>query len=201
MKLYTNPRSRGVRVHWALEELGVPYELQILDMQKGEHRGEAYKKINPLCQVPALEDEGKAMIESGAICVYLAHKYPEKGLGPEDQAAEYFQWCFYNFGTLEPPMMDVLIHTQWAPEDQRVPAVAEKGQAALTKAMTVLEAHMADREWILGQRFSMADILTGGTLQWASQLLPLKGYPNLEAYVGRLNQRPAYQRIQQPVAN
>ena len=202
MKLYTNPRSRGMRVHWTLEELGVPYDLAILDMQKGEHRQPEYLKVHPLGQVPALQDDGHNIIESGAICVYLAHKYPEKKLGPEDQAAEYFQWCFYNFASLEGPMMDVLIHTQWAPEDQRVPSVAEKGQAGLKKVLTHIESHMADgREWILGKRFSVADILLGGTLQWMAQLLPITDYPNLQAYVGRLNARPAYQRIQQPVAS
>lgn len=201
MKLYTNPRSRGVRVHWTLEELGVPHELQILDMQKGEHRQPEYLKVHPLGQVPALEDNGQTMIESGAICVYLAEKYPEKKLGPEDQPMEYFQWCFYCFGSLEPPLMQVLMHTQWLPEEQRVASVAETGQVALKKAMTYLEKHMQGREYLLGSRFSVADILTGGTLQWSSMMLPLTDYPNLKAYVERLNKRPAFQRITQPVAN
>lgn len=201
MKLYTNPRSRGVRVHWTLEELGLPYDMHIVDMAKGEHRQPEYLKIQPLGQVPALEDGGQLMMESGAICVYLAHKHPEKKLGPEDQAAEYFQWCFYTFGSLEPPLMQVLLHTQWLPEEQRVASVAETGQAGLKKVLTHLEGHMKGREYLLGSRFSVADILLGGTLQWASLMLPLTDYPNLQAYVERLNKRPAYQRIAQPVAN
>ncbi|MEW6281818.1 MAG: glutathione S-transferase family protein [Candidatus Eremiobacterota bacterium] len=193
MKLYTNPRSRGVRVHWTLEELGVPYDVVVLNMEKGEHGAPEYLKIHPLGQVPAFEDEGKTMIESGAICVYLADRFPEKNLGPGDQPMEYYQWCFYCFGSLEPAVMDTLLHTQWLPEDQRAPSVAERGQAALKKVLTHLDRHMQGREYLLGSRFSVADILTGGTLQWASMMLPLTAYPNLEAYVQRLNARPAHQ--------
>ncbi len=196
MKLYTNPRSRGVRVHWTLEELGVPYELKVVDMAKAEHKGEAYLKIHPLGQVPAFEDDdGRTMIESGAICVYLADKYPEKGLGPGNQPAEYFQWCFYCFGSLEPPLMEALMHTQWLPEEQRSTPAAERSQAALKKVLTHLDTHLHGREFMLGQRFSVADILIGGTLQWASQMLPMGDYPHLLAYIKRLNGRPAVQAV------
>ena len=197
MKLYTNPRSRGIRAQWALEELGIPCEIHLIDLQKGDQRTPEFLKVSPLGQVPALEDKGVTIIESGAICVYLAEQHPEKKLGPEDQSAEYYQWWFYCFGSLEPPMMETLLHTSWLPEDQRVPSVAAKGQAGLKKVLTHLNAHMQGRDYLLGSRFSMADLLTGGTLQWAGSMLPLQDYPELVKYVERLNARPAYQKMQQ----
>jgi glutathione S-transferase len=192
MKLYTNPQSRGARVSWTLAELGVPCETVILDMKKGEHRSEEFKKISPFNQLPAFEDNGVTIIESGAICVYLADKYPDKQLGAGDQPAEYFQWCFYCFGSLEPAMMGLLMHTRYLPEERRSAVAAEMHQEQFTKVLGHLEGHMKGREFLLGKRFSVADILVGGSLQWASDLVPAAQYPNLTSYIGRLaaRQRP-----------
>ncbi len=192
MKLYTNPRSRGMRAHWTLEELGVPYETVILDLQKGETRTPEYLKIHPLGQVPALEDDGQIIIESGAICCYLADKYPDGGLGPGNQPGEYYQWCFYTFGSLEPAVMDVLMHTMFLPEDQREASVAERGRVMLKKVLTHLDIHMKDRSFLLGERFSVADIMLGGTLGWAASMLGMDEYPHLQKYVARIHERPAF---------
>lgn len=200
MKLYSNPRSRGMRCHWTLEELEVPYEYVLVDMQAGGHKTPEYMKIHPLGQVPALEDDGTVMIESGAICCYLADKYPEKGLGPGNQPAEYFQWCFYTFGSLEPAVMDTLMHTMWLPEDQRAACVAERGKQALAKVLTHLNTHLKDRPYLLGERFCVADIMLGGTLGWAHSMLPMTDYPHLVAYIKRLEDRPAYKKASQAMA-
>lgn len=191
MKLYTNPQSRGARVSWTLAELGVACETVLLDMSKGEHRSDEFRKISPLCQLPVFEDNGQVIIESGAICVYLADKYPEKNLGPGTQPAEYFQWCFYCFGSLEPALIGLLVHTRYLPEERRSAFAAEMHQEQLNKVLDHLESHMNGRDFLLGERFSVADILVGGTLRWGQDRVPADRYPNLVAYIGRLAARSA----------
>lgn len=200
MKLYSHPRSRGMRCHWTLEELQVPYEYVTIDIHAGASRTPEFLKIHPLGVVPALEDDGQILIESGAICVYLADKYPEKALGAGNQPGEYYQWCFYTFGSLEPALMDVLMHTMFLPEDQRAPSVAERGRQNLTKVLTHLNTVMKDRSYLLGERFSVADILLGGTLGWAHSMLPMNDYPHLLTYIERIHQRPAFQTAAQAMA-
>lgn len=195
IKLYYAPRTRASRPRWTLEELGVDYELERLDMARGDQRSAAYQAVNPLGQVPALVDDGNTMIESGAMCVYLAEKYAEKGLGPGHQPMAFYQWCFYLFGTLEPAIFDYLLHTRWLPEAQRCESVAQRGKAAWDKALDYLEKHMNDgRAHLLGDRFTVADILVGGTLAWTDDEVGWgQDYPTLLGYVERLKSRPAYQ--------
>lgn len=201
LKLYTNPQSRGARVSWTLDELGVPCETVIVDLSKGEHKTEEFHKISPFCQVPVFEDNGVTIIESGAICVYLADKYPEKNLGAGTQPAEYFQWCFYCFGSLEPAMIGLLMHTRYLPEERRSEFAAEMHQEQFNKVLAHLEGHLKGRDYLLGTRFSVADILVGGSLQWANHLVPAAQYPTLTSYIGRLAARQTNVPIGQAVAN
>ena len=92
---YTNPMSRGRIVHWLLDELGVPYDMKILDFEKGEHKTPAYLKINPMGKVPAIVHRGIVVTECGAICAYLADAYPKAGLAPafdDPQRGTYLRW-------------------------------------------------------------------------------------------------------------
>jgi len=88
IKLYYAPRTRSTRPRWLLEELGVPYELVRLDLGKGDHKKAEYLAIHPHGVVPALEDDGRVIIESLAICLYVADKFPEKGFAPEIRTIE-----------------------------------------------------------------------------------------------------------------
>ena len=195
IKLYYAPKSRASRPRWTLEELAVAYELEYLDMYRGDQRSPEYRRVHPLGQVPALVDDGQTMVESGAICVYLAEKYAERGLGAGHQPMSFYQWCFYLFGTLEPAIFDTLLHTKWLPEAQRCESVAQRGKVAWDKSLGHLEDHMSDgRAHLLGDRFTVADILVGGTLAWSNEEVPLGDYPHLLGYIERLKSRPAYQR-------
>ena len=121
MKLYSNPFSRGTRPRWLLEELGVPYALVHVDMKAGAHKEPGYRAIHPLGRVPALvEEDGRTVIESGAICLYLADKYIDRGLAPafgSPARGAYYQWAFYAYATLEAPVTQYFTHTRSAPED------------------------------------------------------------------------------------
>ena len=193
IQLYYTPRTRASRPRWALEELGVPYQLERIDLEKGEQRQPAFLKINPMGQVPVLVDDGEVIIESGAICLYLADKFNQLGPTPQDRG-KFYQWCFFLSGTMEPPLMDYFLHTTRFSESDRSAFVAEKGKAGVQKAVDFLETHLQDRQFLLGDRFTMADILVGGSLSWIATMDFLEGREALLRYVGQLRQRPAFVR-------
>lgn len=197
MKLYYAPQTRAGRPRWLLEELGVPYELVRLDLSKGEHKTAAYMKIHPHGAVPALVDGDLTMFESAAICSYLADKYPEKGLAPAvgtPARGLYYQWMHYAMATLEPPVLQVFLNTLMLPEAERRPAAVEEGKHKFAEVARVLEQALTGKSFILGEQFSAADVVLGGTLIWARFLGLTSGYPALEAYASRLAERPAYKR-------
>ena len=115
MRLYYVPRTRAGRPRWVLEELGIPYELVRLDPARGETRSPEHLSRQPLGHVPALEDEGGLLFESAAICLYLAEKYPEKGLVPPPGSRGRgltYQWLFYAMTELEPPCVAISAMTR-----------------------------------------------------------------------------------------
>lgn len=196
MKLYYSQYSRAHRPRWVLEELGVPYELQRIDISKGEQKSPEYLKVHPLGQLPALQDEGKVLIESAAICMYLADKYPDKGLAPAPgtiERGQYYQWVLFIMATLESPLGLYYMHTR-GPEAKRVPAQAAQAKEQGVAALQVLEAAVTGRDFIVGSRFTAADVLVATTLQWAGFTDILEGFPTLQAYLKRHLERPAARR-------
>lgn len=199
MKLYHSPRSRSVRARWLLEEIGAPYELITLDFSKGEQKTPAYMKIHPHGAVPALVDGDLAIFESAAICAYLADKFPEKRLAPAvgtPARGLYYQWLVYSMATLEPPVLQVFMNTVMLPEEQRSAKAAEEGRTKFADVARVLSQAIDGKQFLLGEQFSAADVMIGSTLGWGQFMGLLNGHPALEAYVGRLNARPAFQRAQ-----
>jgi glutathione S-transferase len=197
MKLYHSRQSRSVRPRWLLEEIGVPYELVTLDLQKGEHKTAAYMRIHPHGVVPALVDGDLQLFESAAICAYLADKFPEKRLAPPlgtPARGLYYQWMVYAIATLEPPVIDVFMHTAMLPEAERSAAVVESGRKKFGDVATVLEQALGTRPFLLGEQFTAADVMIGSTLGWAQMLGLLEGRKTLQQYVQRLAERPAFQK-------
>jgi glutathione S-transferase len=197
MKLYFAPLTRGTRPRWLLEELGVPYETQMLDMAKGEHKQPSYLKVHPLGRIPALEDNGFTMFESAAIVMQLADKYPEKGLAPAvgtNERGEYYQWIVAAMTELEPPLVTILTHTRFLPEAQRSQAAIDDATRRFKGVADVFEAHMKDREYAVGNKFTAADVVVGGVVNFASMLRLLGDHPALKAYSKRMLERPAAQK-------
>ncbi len=197
MKLYHSRFTRSHRPRWVLEELGVPYELQRLDLRQGEHKSPEYLKVHPLGQVPALEDDGLVLIESGAICQYLADKYPEAKLAPAPgtrERGEYFQWCTYTLATVEPELATAFYHLRLLPEAERMPAVAEGAKQKVQKMLRVVEEKVGDREYLVGNQFTVADVLLAAQLSWAKSFGMVDDFPGLQAYMKRHMARPAAQR-------
>lgn len=173
------------------------YELHRLKLFGEEMLSREYRRIHPLGQVPALEIDGELMIESVAMCHWLGDQYPEQGLAPAFNAPSrraYEQWMFFLPATLEPPLMDTLMHTVLLPEEYRVPDILPLAKRRYVQALKVLNRTLTDNPYLLGNVFSVADIVIGSTLPWAPEYLDR--FEALENYVQRLQLRPAWDRAQ-----
>ncbi len=189
--------TRAGRPRWLLEELEVPYELVRVDFAAKQNETSEYAKVHPLGAVPALEDDGVAIFESGAICAYLADKFPEKGLAPAVGTPErgpYYQWMFYAMATLEPPVMEIYRQAVLLAAEERSEKALAAARESFADAAGVVERALAGKEFLLGDRFSAADIMIGSNLVWAKLLGQIDPYPTIQAYLKRLGVRPAGKR-------
>jgi len=175
-----------------LEELGVPYELIAVDLGAKENRQPGYLRVHPLGQVPALVDGDVTVFESIAICMYLADRFPERGLAPPASSplrAPYYQWLLFCPSTIEPAIGRWSQHSGDVVEAER-----EKARARFGEAADLLTRALATREHMLGDTFSTVDIIVGSNLNWARRAGLLDGLDVLSGYVDRLLARPAARR-------
>ncbi len=196
MKLYYVPKTRATRPRWVLEELGAPYQLVRLDPAKGETRSPEHLARHPLGHVPVLEDGDFRIFESAAICIYLAEKHPEKKLFPPPGTpgrARAYQWLFYAMTELEPPLAAVSAQNR-KPEAERDRAAIADARERARKAAVVVESALSRGAYLLGDEFTIADVVVGSCLIWGKAIGALEGLPAVEAYVARLKERPAWKR-------
>ena len=191
--IYGCPFTRSTRATWALEEIGAEYDFVPVNLSKGEHKKPEFLKINPGGKVPVLVDGDFVLTESAAIVTYIGEKFPSSGLVPADIAdrAHYFQWNFFNMTELEAPLWVMAKHTSLLPEARRLPAVADTCIWEFHRATAILAQHMEGREYAVGDRFTAADILLGGTLNWARKSEISLASAVLDAYADRILARPA----------
>jgi len=186
---YTNPQSRGQIAHWMLEETGEPYETKVVGYD--ELGDPAFRLVNPMGKIPVLVDGGHVVTECAAIVAYLAHRYPEKDLGPRpEEAADYFRWLFFTAGPVEQAVVSKAMG--WTIDDpgrQRM-----LGFGDFERPLTVLAQHLSERDWVCGQRFTAADVYVGSQVDWGLQFGTFPPLPPFERYAERLRARPAYQR-------
>ena len=186
MRLYHVPYTRSSRVLWALEETGAPFDLAMLTPD--ERHSEAHRARHPLGQVPVVEQDGGLLFESGALCLHVADSHPQAGLiapnGTRERALIY-QWCFFAFGELEPGFAEFM-HGREAGEQQ-----AEASSARFRTAAAVIDDALSGHDYLVADRFTVADIICGELLATAGRLGLTDGLPRVIAYVERLEQRPA----------
>lgn len=197
MKLYHSQFTRSGRARWMLEEIGEPYDLTRITFASGDHKKPEYLAIHPHGWVPALVDGDLNLIESSAIVMHLADKYPEKKLAPalgSNDRANYYRWMVYVPASVDPVLEAITLHSRLLPEAKRVPAIAESGMNRWKSLGPILNDALKDREYIVGNSFTAADVVLGSAVGWVAFLGLLNDYPNLAAYQGRLSERPAYKR-------
>ena len=195
IKLYHAPLTRSIRIYWLLEELGLPYELSIVKFTPGKT---PFAQATPYGKVPAIEDGDVVMIESGAILEYILEKYGQGRLAPAPGTAArpaFLQWVYFSEATVLPPVGDIVRHTLFKPEPERIPAVVEDARARLGATFAVVEKALDGKPYLLGADFSAADIMMGVTLHIARRLNSLEDrFKNLHAYLGRFESRPAFRK-------
>jgi glutathione S-transferase len=190
--LYYNPMSRARIAHWMLEELGAPYRIELLNFDKGEHKTPAFLAINPMGKLPTIDDNGVIVTEAAAICAYLADNYPRAQLAPalhDPARASYLRWLFFGAGCIEPAVADHRLGR--APAD----AARALGYGTYADVLRTLEFAITPGPYILGERFSAADVYIGSQIGWGLMTKGLEPRPAFQEYVARMAHRPAFKRF------
>lgn len=198
MKLYGFAGTRSQRALWGLKEVDADFEFISVNLLKGEHKQPEFLRINPVGRVPVLVDGDRIIPESAAIVLYLADKYPEKALLPADLAerAQVYRWTLFAVTELEQPLWRITRHTLLYPPEQRLPADVELARADFATMAAILDKHLEGREFIVGDRLTVADCVTAYLIDWANEVHLIDAFPRLQAYLERLYGRPeAPQRI------
>jgi glutathione S-transferase len=188
LTLYHAVPSRSSIVRWMLEEIGQPYDVEVLDLKKGEHRQPQYLAINPMGKVPALRHGDTIVTEAAAICCYLADAFPQAGLAipiGDPRRGPYLKWLFFGPTCIEPAMIDKAF-----PRPESAPRSA-LGYGEYDLVMNVLADALKSGPYLLGAPFTAADVVIGSTLRWGMRFKMIPERPEFVAYVARLGERPA----------
>jgi glutathione S-transferase len=187
--LYHHPYSRAANVVWMLEELDVPYQLSFVDILKGAQKEPEILAQNPMGKIPMLRDGDVVVTESAAIALYLADRYAPGKLAPapDDPArGPFLRWSFFAPSVIEPGMAAKNAGAEFKP--------SQVGWGTYESMIAAMESAIAGRSYILGDRFSMADCVFGGTVRYMLRVKLLEATPTFAAYAERLAARPAAQR-------
>ncbi len=188
LTLYTNPMSRGRIARWMLEEVGQPYETVVLDYAT-TMKAPDYLAINPMGKVPALKHGDAVVTECAAICAYLADAFPQAGLAPaqaDKLRAPYYRWLFFAAGPLEAAVTNKSMG--FSPPADKEGMV---GYGNFARVVDVLEAAVSKTPYILGDKFSAADVYVGAHIGWGMQFGSIDKRPAFETYAERILSRPA----------
>jgi glutathione S-transferase len=187
--LYHSPASRAFTAYWMLEELGVPFSVKTIDIRKGEQKEPAYLKLNPAGKVPTLTDGEVVVSENPAIAIYLADRYGYGTLAPkidEPDRGPYLKWMVFSTAVVDPV---ATLH------EQKIDLPGFNFSfGAFDDMVQVLTGVLKDREYLLGRRFSAADVVLGGTLSRLLYQKVLPQEPVLLDYNSRLTAREAFHR-------
>jgi len=191
IEFYYNPMSRGRIAHWMLEEAGASYEVKHIDWKTNDHKSPEFLKINPMGKIPAIVHKGVVVTENAGICSYLADVYPEAGLAPtvtDPQRGAYYRWLFFVASCLEPAMLDKT-HPR-----TKSPGAMQLGHGSTEDVVRTIESAIA-RGFLVGEKFSAADLYLAANLEWYLFAEVLENKPVYQEYVGRCHDRPGFRRF------
>jgi glutathione S-transferase len=187
--LYHHPFSRAAGVVWALEEIGQPYELKFIDLMKGAHKDPKFLALNPMGKLPTLTDGDAVVTEAAAIDLYLADRYALGRLAPavdDPRRGTYLRWSFYAPSVIEPGSM--------ARAEKWEFKSSHAGWGDYDAMITAINGAVAKGPFLLGEMFSMADVIFGGTLRFMTMFGLMQPTPEIAAYLEKINARPALKR-------
>ena len=192
LTFYTNPMSRGQTVRWMLEEIGQPYDTEILDYGT-TMKAEPYLTINPMGKVPAIRHNGRVVAEVAAICCYLADAFPDANLAPPPpDRADYYRWIFFTAGPIEAAFTNKAMGWEAPPERQ-----ATLGYGSYDKALETLERYLASKPFITCDRFTAADLFVGAYVNFMLEFKLLDPRPAFTDYAARMTDRDAFRRARE----
>lgn len=188
---FYNPQSRARIVHWMLEEVGAPYTVKLINFEKGDHKRPEFLALNPMGKLPTIQHGTTVVTEAAAICAYLADTFPKANLAPATNSPErgtYYRWMFFGAGCIEPAMIDRLFNR---PQIDRPSAL---GYGSYDDTLHALEVALKPGPFILGDRFSAADVYVGSQLMWGMRMKGIEARPAFQKYTGALMERPAFKK-------
>lgn len=190
---FYNPMSRARIVRWMLEEVGVPYTTQLIRFDTGEHKRPEFLAINPMGKLPVIKHGSTVVTEAGAICAYLADAFPAANLAPPPGSPErgtYYRWMFFGAGCVEPAAIDRMFNR---PQVERPGAL---GYGSYADTMNALEKAVTPGPFILGDRFSAADVYIGSQIGWGMMSKSIEPREAFQKYLAACADRPAFKRAQ-----
>ena len=190
LTLFHAPNSRSGATRILLEELGARYDLHVLNLKKNEQRAPSYLAVNPMGKVPAIVHDGALVTEQPAIFIYPADLFPEAGLAPalgDPLRGPYLRWLAFYGSSFEPALNDVAMKREPAP-----PMMCPYGD--FDTMLATLTRQLRAGPYLLGERFSAADVLWGTALGWITMFKLVPELPEIMAYIDRVSSRPAARR-------
>ena len=188
---FHSPNSRSTGVLILLDELGADYHLHLLNINTGEQRQPDYLKVNPMGKVPAVVHHGALVTEQAAVYLYLADLYPEKGLAPpigDPLRGPYLRWMVFYGSCFEPAVVD-----RWLKRDP--PPMSTSPYGNYDTMLQTLTAQLEKGPFLLGEKFTAADVLWGTALTWTTMFNLVPTLPVIQAYLDRVNARPSVARV------
>ena len=188
---FHSPNTRSSIALTLLEELGAPYELTVINMKAGEQRQPAYLAVNPMGKVPAVTHGDALITEQVAIFLYLADLFPQAGLAPplgDPLRGPYLRWMVFYAACFEPAIGDRAMKREPGP-----PSMMPYGD--FDTMLNTVAGQLAQGPYLLGERFTAADILWGSGLSWTTMFGLIPERPEIKAYIERFNARPAVARV------
>lgn len=185
---YTNPMSRGRIARWMLEEVGQPYQTEVLGYGASIKSPE-YLAINPMGKVPAIRHGDVVVTEGAAICAYLADVFPEANLAPppgDKRRGAYYRWLFFAAGPVEAATTDRSFGLEVSGDQTRM-----AGYGCMADVVNALEIAVSASDYVAGDAFTAADVYFGSQIGWGMRFGSLEKRPAFEAYWERISNRPA----------
>ncbi len=195
--LYFAPKTRSGRARWMLEELGVAYDLRLIDIERGENTQLEYRRIHPLGELPALVDDDVTVLDPTAICLYLADRFHDRKMAPAhgtSERAHYYQWLSMAVSTVEPVVQMIFDATVADPDPVRSPVILAAAMKRWREVGKALDVAMAGKAYFVGERMTSVDVVMGSILLWAGQMDLLDDLPDLKSYAHYLTSRSAYKK-------
>lgn len=198
LALYYFPGNASLLPHMMLREIGAEFELRLVDRDQNAQKSADYLKLNPNGRIPVLVDGDLVLFETAAIALHLADKFPEAGLAPAfgtRERAEFYKWMIHLTNTPQAEYRAWFYPYEHVNDEAAAPSVKQAAERRLNRMFDVISEQLGDKTWLLGERFSAADLFLLMLIRWGRGMpRPPRSLPNLGAFAERVLARPAVQK-------